>query len=67
MSKKHFSWLLIITIVVAVIVMLIPGKTGNESVFESQPLFPALTERVNDINEVRIITADPEKSISLQR
>jgi hypothetical protein len=67
MSKKHFSWLLIITIVVAVIVMLIPGKTGNESVFESQPLFPALTERVNDINEVRIVTADPEKSISLQR
>ena len=30
MSRKHFSLLLVLTVVVAVLVLLIPGKTGKD-------------------------------------
>ena len=67
MSKKHFSWLLVVTIVVAVLVVLIPGKTGNENVFESRLLLPNLAEQVNNLDEVRIINAGDTAAVSLQR
>ena len=46
MSKKHFSWLLIITVIAAVLVLLVPGKTGKESTFESSDLLPGLASQL---------------------
>jgi hypothetical protein len=57
MSKKHFSWLLAATLVVAAVLLLLPGKTGKESALEPRPLVPTLAERVNDISRVRITRA----------
>ena len=42
MSKKHFSWLLAITVIVAILVLLVPGKTAKENLFESRKLLPDL-------------------------
>ena len=57
MSKKHFSWLLAATLVVAAVLLLLPGKTSKESALEPRPLVPGLAERVNDISRVRITGA----------
>ena len=54
MSKTQISWLFALTIVAAVVLMLLPGKTGIESTFEVKPLVPGLDARVNDITRVRI-------------
>jgi hypothetical protein len=47
MSKKHFSSLLLVTAVVAVLIMLMPGKTSKESTFQKPRLLPDLAEQVN--------------------
>ena len=44
MSRKHFSWLLFVTFIVAMAVLLVPGKTGRESSFEQARLLPGLAE-----------------------
>jgi len=54
MSKKHFSWLLIVTAVVAALVLLVPGKTGKESTFEKHPLVPGLAAVVNELDYIRV-------------
>ena len=40
MSRKHFSWLLFVTFVVAGLVLMMPGKTSKESSIE-QSVFSA--------------------------
>jgi hypothetical protein len=67
MSKKHVSWLLGATLVVASVLMLMPGKTGKESVFEVRPLAPGLDQRVNDIERVRIVRAGQQPVASMTR
>lgn len=54
MSKKHFSWLLASTLVVTILILLMPGKTGKESEFVVRSLVPGLDSRVNDVTWVRI-------------
>jgi hypothetical protein len=54
MSKKHFSWLLAATLVVTVLILLMPGKTGKESDFTVRSLVPGLESKVNDITRVKI-------------
>lgn len=54
MSKTHFSWLLASTLVVTLLVLLMPGKTGKESGFVVRPLVPGLDSTVNDVTRVRI-------------
>jgi len=63
MSKKHFSWLLGITVVVALVILLMPGKTSRESSFEVHPLVAGLDARVNDISRVRI-TAGGNRAVA---
>ena len=55
MSKKHFSWLLASTLLVTILILLMPGRTGKESEFVVRPLFPGLDSTVNDVTRVRII------------
>jgi hypothetical protein len=54
MSRKHFSLLLAVTLVVAVMVLLVPGKTSRKSDVEKAHLLPALQEQVNDLDWMRI-------------
>jgi hypothetical protein len=67
MSKKHFSWLLIVTVVVAALVLLVPGKTSRESAFEKHPMVPGLAELVNELDYLRLTAAGGEVIATLQR
>jgi len=57
MSRKHFSLLLAVTLVVAVMVLLLPGKTSRKSDVEKTHLLPALQEQVNDLDWLRFTGA----------
>jgi hypothetical protein len=67
MSRRHFSLLLALTVVVAVLVLLIPGKTGKESDFEQSRLLPGLQEQVNDLDWLRFSGAGGATIATLQR
>ena len=67
MSRKHFSWLLFLTFLVAMLVLLLPGKTGKESGFETAPLIPELQEQVNDIVWIRFTGGGGETIATLER
>jgi len=67
MSKKHFSTLLLVTVVVAVLVLLVPGKTAKESAFQKHHLLPGLATLVNDIEYVRLTGAGGETIVTLHR
>ena len=67
MSRKHFSLLLVLTVVVAVLVLLIPGKTGKESDFEQSRLLPGLQEQVNDLDWLQFSGAGETTIATLQR
>ncbi|MEE8340078.1 MAG: hypothetical protein V3R56_08020, partial [Xanthomonadales bacterium] len=67
MSKKHFSGLLLVTTVVAVLVLLVPGKTAKESAFHKHPLLPGLAALVNDIEYVRLTGAGGKIIATLNR
>ena len=67
MSKKQFSWLLAITLVVAAVLMLLPGKTGRESTLEAVTLVPGLDARVNEIARVRVVRGGNEPVATLVR
>lgn len=58
MSRKHFSWLLVATVVVAVLVLFFPGRTGNEASRDETPLIPGLAGQVNDIDWLRISSGE---------
>jgi hypothetical protein len=67
MSRKHFSWLLAVTVIVTALVVLIPGKTGKESSFEKTLMLPDLAEQVNDIDWLRLTAAGGETVVTLER
>jgi hypothetical protein len=67
MSKKHFSTLLLVTAVVAVLVLLVPGKTSKESAFQKYRLLPGLATLVNEIDYVRLTGAGGETIVTLKR
>jgi hypothetical protein len=59
--------LLVLTVVVAVLVLLIPGKTGKESEFEQSRLLPGLQEQVNDLDWLQFSGAGATTIATLQR
>ena len=67
MSKKHFSWLLLLTLVAAGLVLLVPGKTGKESIIEETRILPELAAQVNDIEWVQILSAGDVSVATLWR
>ena len=67
MSRKHFTLLLGITLAVALLVLLIPGKTGRESEVQKTRLLPGLQEQVNDLDRLRLTAAGGEEIVVLTR
>jgi len=67
MSRKHFSLLLAVTLVVAVLVMLIPGKTSRESDVEKTRLLPGMQEQVNELAWLRVTGAGGQTIVTLAR
>jgi hypothetical protein len=67
MSRKHFSVLLALTVAVALLVLLVPGKTGKESEFDQTLLLPALQDRVNDLDRLDFTGAGGGKIATLRR
>ena len=67
MSRKHFSWLLFATFLVAALVLLVPGKTGRESSLEQAAFLPELAAKVNDIAWLRLKSAGNETVATLIR
>lgn len=67
MSRKHFSWLLGVTVVAAIIVLLLPGRTGQESGFTRKPFLPELEAQVNDLDWLRVRQAGDTVVVTLER
>ncbi len=67
MSKKHFSWLLALTVIIAAVIFLLPGKTGHESEFAVRPLIAGPQTWVNDVTRVRIVKAGNQTVATLSR
>lgn len=67
MSKKHFSWLLVLTVIIAAVIFLMPGKTGHESEFAERALIAAPQTWVNDVAKVRIVKAGNQTVATLSR
>jgi len=67
MSRKHFSLLLGVTLVVALLVLLMPGKTGRESEVEKSRLLPGLQEQVNQLDWLRITGPGDAVIVTLSR
>ncbi|MDZ4728771.1 MAG: DUF4340 domain-containing protein [Xanthomonadales bacterium] len=58
MSKKHFSWLLVATLVVGALIFILPGGTSKDSEFQVQLLLPDLAGWANNIDRVQVKAAD---------
>lgn len=67
MSKRHFSYLLIVAIVVAIAVVLVPSKTGQQAERESGPFLPGLAERVNEVDLIRVSAGGATETLTLER
>ena len=67
MSRKHFSWLLFITFVVAAGVLMVPGKTGKESSIEQKVFLPGAAAQINDIEWLRLTSAGNVTVATLKR
>ncbi|MEJ8568407.1 DUF4340 domain-containing protein [Elongatibacter sediminis] len=67
MSRKHFSWLLGLTVVAAVVIGLMPERAGRQDVFEKEVLLPDLAGRVNEIDEIRVTAAGDKRVATLRR
>jgi hypothetical protein len=67
MSRKHFSLLLAVTLVVAAAVLLIPGKTSRDSDVQHVLLIPDLQKQVNDLDRLRVSGPGGEPIATLLR
>ena len=67
MSRKHFSWLLFVSFVVAALVLMVPGKTGRESSIEQTVFLPGVAAKVNDIEWLRLTAAGSVTVATLKR
>ena len=67
MSKRHFSILFLITVVVAVAVFLVPSRTGRDSSTEYGRYLPELAKAVNDLSLVRVSAKGGTEVVTLER
>lgn len=67
MSRRHFSWLLFLSVVVAVAALLLPSRTGKSPAVDSASLVPGLQEQVNDVDWLRIRAAGDTVVATLAR
>lgn len=67
MSTKHFSWLVAMTLLAALLLLLLPGRTAHQTKTSIEPLFPELAAEVNDIDRVTVIGAGLHTVATLSR
>jgi len=67
MSRKHFSWLLFVSFLVAAMVLFVPGKTGKESSMEQTVLLPGAGAVINEIDWLRLTAAGGVTIATLKR
>lgn len=67
MSKKHFSILLAITVVVGLAVVLLPSRTSREASVKPGVYLPELAAAINDVEQVRITSDGGEEVVTLVR
>jgi hypothetical protein len=67
MSRKHFSWLLIVSVVVAVVALMLPDRTGHQQSVVSNPLLPGLQSQVNQLDWIRVRGAGDKVVVTLIR
>ncbi len=68
MSRKHFSILAVtLLVVVAAIFLLLPQRTGHDTVEGDAAVLPGLEARVNDVDRVTVVTAGESVSATLVR
>ena len=67
MSRKHFSTLVAVTVLVAVLVLLLPDRAGREEAFEPVGLLPELSGQVNEIDWLRVTGPGNEVIATLER
>lgn len=67
MSRKHFSTLVIVTALVALLVLLLPDRAGREAAFEPVALLPDLPGQVNEIGWLRVTGPGNEVIATLER
>lgn len=67
MSKRHFSILLVITVIVAVAVFLVPRPTGRDASVEPSVYLPELAAVVNDLSLLRVTSEGGAEVVTLER
>lgn len=67
MSRKHFSWLIILALAAVIVAILLPGGEVQETAFDEKPLLPDLQEQANDIAWLQINSAGDEVLATLVR
>lgn len=67
MSKRHFSILLVITVIVAVAVFLVPRPTGRDASVEPTVYLPELAAVVNDVSMLRVTSEGGSGVVTLER
>jgi hypothetical protein len=67
MSRKHFSWLLMVSVVVAVTALMLPDRTGQQQSLESDSLLPGLQSQVNQLDWLRVRGAGDKVLATLVR
>ena len=68
MSRKHFSALLVLAVVVAVVIaLLVPGKTGRDDLFQADLLIPGLGDGINQASLIEVTTPGNVLAVTLVR
>ena len=67
MSKRHFSILLVITVIVAVAVFLVPRPTSRDASVEPTLYLPELAAVVNDVSILRVTSGGGSEVVTLER
>jgi len=58
MSKKHFSWLVAVTVLAAVVAFLLPRETARNGEFQAAELMPELAAVVNEVDWLQVSGGD---------
>jgi hypothetical protein len=57
-SKKHFSWLVAVTVLAAVVAFLLPRQTARNGEFQAVEALPELAAVVNEVDWLRVSGGD---------
>jgi hypothetical protein len=67
MSRKHFSWLLFLTFLVAAAVLMTPQRAGRDGPATAEALVPGLEAKVNQVSGLKVTGAGNRPVATLRR